>query len=126
MSSTSNLIQSGERRILINCSSKDGLSSSEVRRYWSSALHCVHQIHTRRVIHGDIKPENFVLVGGQLRLIDFGSALEIPGSEDDSDPDACAEVTDIAGTDGFLPPECFDSVKEIDHEGNSRFVTKLR
>ena len=78
------------------------------------------------MIHCDIKPENFVLVGGKLRLIDFGSALEIPGSEDDSDPDACAEVTDIAGTDGFLPPECFDSVKEIDHEGNSRFVTKLR
>ena len=109
---------------LDNCSSQDGLSSSEIRHYWASALHCVHQIHTRRVIHCDIKPENFVLVGGKLRLIDFGSALEIPGSEDD--PDACAEVTDIAGTDGFLPPECFDSVKEIDNEGNSRFVTKLR
>ena len=103
------------------------MSSSDIRHYWASALHCVHQIHTERVIHGDIKPDNFVVVGGQLRLIDFGSALVIPGSEDDDPgPDACVEVMDIAGTNGFLPPECFDSVRENDAEGNSRFVTRLR
>ena len=65
-----------------------------------------------------------MIVGGQLRLIDFGSSLVIPDSEDD--PDACVEVTDIAGTNGFLPPECFDSVHEKDIEGKSIFVTRLR
>ena len=77
------------------------------------------------MIHCDIKPENFVMVRGKLRLIDFGSSLVIPASEED-DPDAWVEVTDIAGTNGFLPPECFDSVHEKDKEGNTRFVTRLR
>ena len=81
------------------------------------------------MIHCDIKPENFVVVGGKLRLIDFGSALVISASEEDDpdyDPDAWVEVTDIAGTNGFLPPECFDSVHDKDKKGNSRFVTRLR
>lgn len=114
----------GTLRDVIN-NSEDGLSSSQVRHYWTSALHCVLQVHDQSVIHCDIKPENFVMVGGKLRLIDFGSSLVVPASEDDDDPDAWVEVTDIAGTNGFLPPECFDSVHEKDKEGKSRFVTRL-
>ena len=67
------------------------------------------------------------MVGGKLRLIDFGSALVTPASDsEEDDPDAGVEVTDIAGTNGFLPPECFDSVHDKEKEGNSRFVTRLR
>ena len=34
-------------------------------------------IHDAGVIHNDLKPENFVLVGGKLKIIDFGIANKI-------------------------------------------------
>ncbi len=37
----------------------------------------VHTIHERTIIHGDLKPANFVFVGTQLKLIDFGIARTV-------------------------------------------------
>ena len=65
-----------------------------------------------------------MIVGGQLRLIDFGSSLVIP--EGDTENNDCVDVTEIVGTDGFLPPECFCSVAQNIEGGSSRFVTRLR
>ena len=38
-------------------------------------LQAVHVIHEEKIVHSDLKPANFVLVKGQLKLIDFGSAV---------------------------------------------------
>jgi serine/threonine-protein kinase TTK/MPS1 len=35
-------------------------------------------VHKQSVIHADIKPSNFLMVAGQLKLIDFGLAIEVP------------------------------------------------
>lgn len=40
-------------------------------------LQAVHIIHEEKIIHSDLKPANFVLVRGQLKLIDFGIANAI-------------------------------------------------
>ena len=40
-------------------------------------LEAVHVIHEEKIIHSDLKPANFVLVKGQLKLIDFGIANAI-------------------------------------------------
>jgi len=40
-------------------------------------LEAVHVIHEEKIVHSDLKPANFVLVRGQLKLIDFGIANAI-------------------------------------------------
>jgi serine/threonine-protein kinase TTK/MPS1 len=35
-------------------------------------LECVQIVHDHKIIHTDLKPANFVLVGGMLKIIDFG------------------------------------------------------
>ena len=40
-------------------------------------LQAVHVIHEEKIVHSDLKPANFVLVRGQLKLIDFGIATAI-------------------------------------------------
>jgi len=40
-------------------------------------MQAVHVIHEEKIVHSDLKPANFVLVRGQLKLIDFGIANAI-------------------------------------------------
>lgn len=40
-------------------------------------LEAVQVIHDEKIVHSDLKPANFVLVKGQLKLIDFGIAKAI-------------------------------------------------
>lgn len=42
--------------------------------YWMEMLYAVREIHSNGIIHADLKPANFLLVGGRLKLIDFGIA----------------------------------------------------
>jgi serine/threonine-protein kinase TTK/MPS1 len=47
------------------------------RHYWKEMLECVQAVHEHDVVHSDLKPANFLLVKGQLKLIDFGIANAI-------------------------------------------------
>jgi serine/threonine protein kinase len=40
-------------------------------------LDAVNTIHDERIVHSDLKPANFLLVRGALKLIDFGIAKAI-------------------------------------------------
>ena len=40
-------------------------------------LEAVEAIHNEKIVHSDLKPANFVLVKGRLKLIDFGIANAI-------------------------------------------------
>lgn len=44
---------------------------------WSQMLQAVQVIHDEKIVHSDLKPANFVVVRGQLKLIDFGIANAI-------------------------------------------------
>jgi serine/threonine protein kinase len=45
-----------------------------IRLIWHEMLEAVDHIHENRIVHGDLKPANFVFVRGHLKLIDFGIA----------------------------------------------------
>jgi len=53
------------------------LSANFVRLAWQQMLTAVQVIHDARIVHGDLKPANFLFVQGHLKLIDFGIAKQI-------------------------------------------------
>ena len=55
------------------------LSPNYIRYTWQQMLEAVEAIHERKIIHGDLKPSNFLMVKGTLKLIDFGIARVIRG-----------------------------------------------
>lgn len=49
-----------------------------VRYYWQQVAMAVHSLHTTtKIVHSDLKPANFLLIKGVLKLIDFGIAKTI-------------------------------------------------
>lgn len=51
---------------------KTSLPLYTLMTYWHQMLQSVAYIHKNDVIHSDLKPENFLMVRGRLKLIDFG------------------------------------------------------
>jgi hypothetical protein len=75
------------------------VSMNFVRHTWEQMLEAVAVIHEEGIVHTDLKPANFVLVKGALKLIDFGIAKAIPN-----------DTTNIArdqqiGTANYMSPE---------------------
>uniref|UniRef100_A0A5K3EZ80 Protein kinase domain-containing protein n=2 Tax=Mesocestoides corti TaxID=53468 RepID=A0A5K3EZ80_MESCO len=54
------------------------LSYPVITFFWTEMLACVKVIHDRRIVHLDLKPENFVIVRGMLKLIDLGISQRLP------------------------------------------------
>ncbi|RKP00613.1 hypothetical protein CXG81DRAFT_1723, partial [Caulochytrium protostelioides] len=81
------------------------LSMNFVRLYWEHMLLAVHALHEANVIHSDLKPANFLLVQGSLKLIDFGISKAI-----------ATDTTNIhrenqTGTINYMPPEAMTWVE---------------
>ena len=54
-----------------------GLSAVDTVQQWAGVVAALQQVHARAVLHLDIKPENFLLVGRKLKLADFGEHQNI-------------------------------------------------
>lgn len=75
------------------------LKPYEVKYYWMKMLAAVRTIHEHGVIHRDLKPANFLIVKGNLKLIDFGIANSIQA-------DATSVIKDTQfGTLNYMAPE---------------------
>jgi hypothetical protein len=80
--------------------SRSSLDMNFIRLTWQQMLKAVHSIHEERIIHGDLKPANFLFVRGALKLIDFGIAKAIQ-SDDTTNIYRDSQI----GTLNYMSPE---------------------
>ncbi len=78
---------------------KGGLEMCYIRVYWKEMLEAVKVVHKHRIVHSDLKPANFILVSGHLKLSDFGIAKKI---ENDT---THIERENGIGTLSYMAPE---------------------
>ncbi|KAE8980304.1 hypothetical protein PF005_g20246 [Phytophthora fragariae] len=78
---------------------KGDMDENLLRFIWTQMLQAVDAIHSQRIIHGDLKPANFLFVNGALKLIDFGIAKAI--SNDTTNIERDSQV----GTVNYMSPE---------------------
>ncbi|XP_057795838.1 serine/threonine-protein kinase MPS1 isoform X2 [Salvia miltiorrhiza] len=83
-----------------------------LRFYWQQILQAVNTIHEERIVHSDLKPANFLLVRGSLKLIDFGIAKAIMSDTTNIQRDS------QVGTLSYMSPEAF-MCNETDANGNT-------
>lgn len=48
--------------------------------HFKEMLKAVFRVHNLRICHRDLKPNNFLIIGGQIRLSDFGTAKKMDGT----------------------------------------------
>ncbi|PVF96161.1 Pkinase-domain-containing protein [Serendipita vermifera] len=74
-----------------------------ITMYFKQMLDAVNVIHEERIVHSDLKPANFVLIRGMLKLIDFGIAKAIANDTTNIQRDS------QVGTLNYMSPETMNA-----------------
>ena len=97
--------------------SSSKLSPHVIRLYWQEMLGAVKEIHDAQIVHSDLKPVNFILVSGALKLIDFGIANRIRSNQTNVYKDS------IIGTVDYMAPESF--LKRSENQNKVKYNQKV-
>jgi serine/threonine-protein kinase TTK/MPS1 len=98
-----------------NRDQKHQIGPNFLRVMWQEMLEAVQAVHDAKMIHGDLKPANFLFVAGRLKLIDFGISSSIS-------PEATTtsiERSQRVGTINYMAPESLLSARG--NEANYKF-----
>lgn len=81
------------------------LRESEVRSILISLLEVLEYVHSKGIIHRDIKPDNIILRSSDNKpvLIDFGAVRETMATVVNSEGNITSSI--VVGTPGFMPNE---------------------
>jgi serine/threonine-protein kinase TTK/MPS1 len=93
------VMEQGEMDLGRYLHSEANLSLAQLQSLWQQMLEAVDVIHNERIVHSDLKPPNFVLVKGRLKVIDFGIAKRINNDTTNISRDA------NVGTLSYMAPE---------------------
>ncbi|KAI8138296.1 kinase-like domain-containing protein [Fennellomyces sp. T-0311] len=88
----------------------DQLDIHDTRHFWRKMVEAVRLLHERRIVHSDLKPANFMLVRGRVKIIDFGIAKTISQGTQNIHRDS------ISGTANYLSPEAVRDVGLVDED----------
>ena len=72
---------------------------TSTRYFWKEMLECVASVHELNIVHSDLKPANFLLLQGRLKLIDFGISNAI------ADDTVNVHREQHIGTPNYMSPE---------------------
>ena len=86
------------------------LTPAMIKHYWTEMLHAVSCIHKMGIIHKDLKPANFMLVAGRLKLIDFGIASSVQTDK------TSVMIDNQMGTFNYMSPESIQVIRENYYE----------
>ncbi|MFB2880226.1 protein kinase domain-containing protein [Floridanema aerugineum] len=80
-------------------------SESFVREFMLDILPVLDYVHSKRMVHRDIKPDNIIIrqTDGKPVLIDFGAVKEMMGTIINSHGSTTSSI--VIGTSGFMPAE---------------------
>jgi len=107
--------------LLKKYSNRREITPAMIKHYWTEMLHAVSVIHKRGIIHKDLKPANFLLVAGTLKLIDFGIASSVQSDK------TSVFIDNQMGTFNFMSPESIQDLNgpQYDTMGNKKPCIKI-
>ncbi len=85
-------------------------------------LQAVQAVHCENMVHTDLKPANFVLVKGRLKIIDFGIAKAIANDTVNIQRDEQVRIAFPAGTDDQVGTVNYMSPEAIQRMNNQKVL----
>merc|ERR1712098_138563 len=100
--------------LLKKYSNRREITPAMIKHYWTEMLHAVSVIHKRGIIHKDLKPANFLLVAGRLKLIDFGIASAVQSDK------TSVTIDNQMGTFNYMSPESIQDLNGPQYDQSGR------
>ena len=102
--------------LLKNVNTKGRFTEEEARVYFTQILSAIKYLHSKDIVHRDIKLQNVLLLDDkQVQLIDFGFACSLDSDEitSSSEKTVLSNMNDIKGTKGYISPEVLEAQVKI-------------